>query len=115
MFISSANLDTQKRRVNGNLICVGEIKENPPTFTSGVQNTLHIQLTNIIIKEHNMNINKDYLKIIASLIRSHYEKNEEEFKRLVTDIAHNLDEQGRNELSEYLLAQIGLFAWTVND
>ena len=49
----------------------------------------------------------DDLKIILSLIRFHYDKDEDRFKELSYDIAKQLESEGKFQLNEFILAQLG--------
>lgn len=50
----------------------------------------------------------DDLKIILSLIRFHYDKDEDRFKALSTDIARQLESEGKTQSSEFILALLGM-------
>jgi len=52
---------------------------------------------------------------ILSLVRAYGDKDHEEFKKKVFDIAKTFDENNDYELSEYLMAQVGHSAWSIND
>lgn len=48
-----------------------------------------------------------YKKTIVSLVKAHYDNNEEEFKKCSKDIADYFMKTNQDQLGEYLSAQLG--------
>lgn len=59
--------------------------------------------------------NYDFKKSVLTLIRAHYEKNDEAFEKECTNIAKSFYKNSESELCEYVVVQMTRGGWSVGE